>query len=158
MLMTPFLIWSRLALKAGDMAMSSAKVIAHRTGSLAFAGAVPSSADRREIALMGREKGEAAVESAQAVGLPLMLFNQQFAALWFKQMLSGWSALMSIAASRTPAQSVERQTKFVSDTIGDSVVAAKKLSGSGARIARSALKPVHKRVKGNVIRLKRKSK
>ena len=81
-------MWSRLAWKTGEMAIASAQVIGHRTSRLALAGSVPSARDQREFALMGQEKGEAAMESAQAVGVRMLMLNQQFAALAFKQMLS----------------------------------------------------------------------
>lgn len=158
MFKTPFLIWSRLAIKTGEMALGSAQVIAHRTARLSLAGGAPVEADRREFALMGREKGEAALESARAMGWSMVTMNQQFAALAFKQVLSAWASMMSIATSRTPAQSVERQAKFVQDAVGDSIVAATRLSGSGAKVARSALHPVHKRVASNVVRLGKKKK
>ena len=88
----------------------------------------------------------------------MFMHPQQFAALACKQMLSASVALMSIAASRTAAESVERQSKLVRDTMAGSVVAASRLSGSTARLARRALKPVHTRVSGNVRRLGRLSR
>ena len=102
---------------------------------------------------MGQEKGDAALESARAVGVRMLMLNQQFAALAFKQMLSASVALISIAASRTGAESVDRQSKLVRDTMSSSVVAASKLSASMAHLALRALKPVHTRVSGNVRRL-----
>jgi hypothetical protein len=107
---------------------------------------------------MGQEKGAAAMESARAVGARILMLNQQCAALAFKQMLSASVSLMSIAASRTAAESVDRQSKLVRDTMASSVVAASKLSGSTAQLARCALKPVHTRVRGNVRRLGKTSK
>ena len=151
--MNPFLMWSQLGWKSGEMAIAAAQVIGHRTSRLALAGSVPSARDQREFALMGQEKGDAALESAQAVGVRMLMLNQQFAALAFKQMLSASVAMMSIAASRTAAESVDRQSKLVRDTMTRSVVAASKLSGSTAQLARRALKPVHTRVSGNVRRL-----
>ena len=156
--MNPFLMWSRLAWKTGELAIASAQVIGHRTKRIALAGSLPSARDQREFALMGQEKGAAAMESAQAVGVRMLMLNQQFAALAFKQVLSTSVALMSIAASRTAAESAGRQSKLVRDTMASSVVAASKLSGSTAQLARRALKPVHARVSGNVRRLGRKSK
>ena len=151
-------MWSQLAWKVGEMAIASAQIIDHRTSRFALAGPVPSARDQREFALMGHEKGEAALESAQAVGVRMLMLNQQFATLAFKQMMSASAALLSLAASRTAAESVERQSKLVRDTMTGSVVAASKLSGSTARLAQRALKPVHSRVSGNVRRLGRKAK
>lgn len=144
--------------KTGEMAIGSAQIIGQRTSRFALASSVPSARDQREFALMGQEKGEAAMESAQAVGIRMLTLNQQFAALAFKQMLSTSAALMSIAASRTAAESVDRQLKLVRDTMGSSVAAASKFSGSTAQLARCALKPVHTRVSGNVTRLGRVAK
>lgn len=137
------------------MALGSAQVIGQRTSRIALTGAAPSARDQREIALMGREKSEAALASAQAAGMPLLKLGQQFAMLGFKQMLLVSSALMSIAMSRTPAESAGRQLKLVRDTVDSSAMAAARLSGSTARIARSALKPVHARVTGNLQRLRK---
>jgi hypothetical protein len=152
----PFLMWSRLAWKAGEMAIASAPVIGHRASRLMLAGSLPSARDRREFALMGEEKLEAALDSAQAVGVRLLMLNQQLAAATFKEMLSASAALMSIALSRTAAESVERQSKLMRTTMRSSVVAASKLSGSTAQLARRALEPVHTRVSGNVRRLGRR--
>lgn len=149
----PLLMWGRLAWRTGEMAIASAQVIGHRTSRLAPVGAVPNARDQREFALMGLEKGEAALESAVAAGATMLMLNQQLATLAFKQMLSTSLALMSIAASRTTAESVDRQSKLARDTMTSSVVAASKLSGSTAQLARRALKPVHKRLSGNVRRL-----
>ena len=151
--MNPFLMWSRIAWEAGEMAIASAPVIGHRTSRLALAGSVPSLRDQREFALMGQEKIEVALESAQAVGVRMVVVNQEFAALAFKQVMSASVALMSIAASRTAARSFERQSKLVRDTMTRSVDAASRLSGSTAQLAQRALKPVHTRVRGNVRRL-----
>jgi len=68
----PFLVWTRLAWKTGEMMLASAQVIHHRTGRMAAAGATPSARDRREFALMGQEKLEAGVESAKAMAAQLM--------------------------------------------------------------------------------------
>ena len=151
-----FLLWSRQAWKTGEMAIAAAQVISHRTTRMARAGVVPSARDQREFRLMGQEKAEAAMESAQAMGMPLLMLNQQFATLALKQMLSGSIALMSIAASRTPAQSAARQSRFMDATMTNSAVAGSMLSGSAARLARRALTPVHKRVSGNVRRLSKR--
>jgi hypothetical protein len=156
--LNPFLMWSRLAWKTGEMAIASAQVIGLRTKRIALAGSLPDPRDQREFALMGQEKGAAAMESAQAVGARILMLNQQFAALAFKQIQSVSASLMSIAASRSAAESVERQSKLAHDTMAGSVVAASKLSGSTAQLARRALKPVHARVSANAKRLGKKSK
>jgi hypothetical protein len=156
--MDPFLTWSRFAWKFGEMAVASAAVIGDRAGRLGLAGSVPGARERREIAVMGREKGEAAWAAAQAVGLRMLILNQQFAALAFNHMLSTSAALMAIAASRSPAESVMRQSRLVRDTMTRSAIATSRLFGSTARLAQRALKPVHARVSGNVRRLARVSR
>jgi hypothetical protein len=98
------------------------------------------------------------MESAQAAGAGMLMLNQQIAALAFKQLLSSSAALMAIAASRTAAESVDRQAKLVRDTLASSIAAASKHSGSTARLVRGALKPVHTRVSENVRRLGKTAK
>lgn len=151
--MNPFWMWSRQSWKIGEMALAAAQVIGLRTARMARAGALPSASDQHEFSLMSREKAEAVIESAQAMGMPLLLLNQQFASLAFKQMLSGSIALMTLASSRSPAESAVRQSRLLRTAITDSAVAASKLSGSAARIARRGLIPVQKRVSGNARRL-----
>ena len=133
--------------------MAATQVIGHRTNRLASAGSIPSTRDQREFTLMVQEKGQAASEAAQAVGARLLMLNQQIAALAFKQMLSASASLVSIATSRSAAESVERQSKLVRDTMANTVIAGSKLSGSTANVAQRALKPVHTRVLGNARRL-----
>lgn len=154
--MGPFLVWSRLAWKAGEMAISSAQVVGHRSSRLLLSGSVPDARDQREFSLMGREKGEAMLESAQALAARALTMNQQFVTLAFKQLMTASVTLMSIASSRSVAESVERQGKLVRDTMAGSVAAASKLSGSTARVAASALKPVRKRVSANARRLRKR--
>jgi hypothetical protein len=154
----PFFTWGRLAWNAGEMAMASTQVIGHRTRRLALAGTHPSVHDQREFVLMGQEKLQAVADAAQAAGMRLLMLNQQFAALALKQMLSAAGSLMSIATSRTAAESVERQSKFLRDTMASSAVTASKLSGATTQLAQRALAPVYARVKGNVRRLGRKSR
>jgi hypothetical protein len=151
--MNPYLMWTRHAWKTGEMAMAAAQVITHRTDRMARSGVLPNVRDQREFALMGREKGVAAMESARAMGLPLLQLNQQLASMALHQMMAGWAALASIAVSRNAAQSLARQTRFVNAVMRDSAVGASKLSGSVAHVAKHALIPVHKRVSGNVKRL-----
>jgi hypothetical protein len=156
--MNPFLMWSRLAWKTGEMAIGSAQVIGHRTSRLALAGPVPSERDQREFALMGQEKSEAAMESAQAVGMRMLTLNEQFRRLRSNDRCQRRNALMSIVASRSATESAGHQSKLVRDTMANSLVAASKLSGATAQLARRALKPVHARVSGNVRRLGAKVK
>jgi hypothetical protein len=82
--------------------------------------------------------------------------SQQFATLAFKQMMATSATLMSIGASRTPAESAGRQLKLVRDTLTAPVVAAARLSAATTKVARSGLKPVHSRVKSNVRRLSKR--
>ena len=149
----PFQIWSEFAWKTGEMMLASVQVIGHRSNRMLSAGSSRSAGDRRELALMGQEKIAAGAESAQAMAVSWMRFNHQFGAIAFKQMLAGTAAIMSLAASRTPGQSVARQTKLVRDTMTHSAVATSQLSKSAARVAHRGVKPIHSRATGNAKRL-----
>ena len=153
---SPFTMWSRLAWQAGEMAMSSAQDTGQRTSRLALAGRAPSARDQNEFALMSREKSEAALASAQSVGSRMFLMGQQFATLAFKQALSTSVSLMSIAMSCSAAGSADRRARLVGETMAGSVATAAKLSGASAGIAKSALKPVQKRVSKNIKRLRKR--
>lgn len=149
----PLRIWSAFAWKSGEMMLASIQVISQRSHRLLSAGTSPAFADRRELALMGQEKIAAAAESVQAVAVGWMGLNHRLGAIAFKQMLAGTAAIMSLAVSRTPGQSVARQTKLVSDTITHVAAATSQLSKSTARLAHRGLKPIHSRATGNARRL-----
>lgn len=146
--MNPLLTWTQLAWKTGEMARDSARVIASRTHA---------TADHDELILMGCEKGEAALESMQAMGLPLMRMYQQMAELGLSQMASLLTLFLSFGPTHTATQTAQQQVKMV-DEIKRSIVASTKVAGSGAAVARAAITPVHRRVKANVTRLSKKSR
>jgi hypothetical protein len=148
----PFLVWTRLAWKTGEMMLASAQVIHHRTGRMAAAGATPSARDRREFALMGQEKLEAGVESAQAMAAQLMTLNPLLGARAVKHMMSGAAEVMSLAASRTAGQAMARHAKLVR-TMTQSAATAAQLSGAAARLAHRGLIPIHSRATANAKRL-----
>src|SRR5579859_7774699 len=113
----PFMAWTQLAWKAGELMMSSGEVVGRRMAGMALAGPFPRLRDRRELALMTREKTEAAAASGYALWSYLAQLNQQLAALALKQMFAGTATMMSLASSRTAAESIGRQTKLAADTI-----------------------------------------
>ena len=149
----PFLLWTNVALRTGEIMWASAQVITHRTSSMLLAHPSYSARDRRELVLMGQEKVQAAYESANAVGAQMMRMSLEFGMLAFKQWIAASTALTAVASSRTPGQSSERQAKLVSDTARRSAVAVSKLSGSAAQLAHHGLKPIHSRATQNARRL-----
>ena len=150
----PFWLWTDLALKGGEMLMASAQVVQQRTQRMAAAGVSPSVRDRREFSRMGREKVDAAADSALAVATQWAGASANVNARAATQMLTGISALMSVLASRTPVQYLQRQEKLLR-AMTHSAMTASQLSASGARLAQRALKPVHARATANAKRLGR---
>jgi hypothetical protein len=148
----PFLVWTGLAWKTGEMMLASAQVIHHRTSRMAAAGVTPSARDRREFALMGQEKIEAGVESASAIAAQLMTLNPLLGPRAFKHMITGAAAVMSLAASRTAGQAMARHAKLVR-TMTQSAATTAQLSGAAARLAQRGLKPIHSRATANAKRL-----
>jgi hypothetical protein len=146
--MKPLLLWNRLAWDASQLALASNQVFHQRAGSLVN-GATGKGNAGDDLTSMGQEKVEAVMESAQIAGMQLLLLNQQLMSIAIKQMMSASSALMSIAGSHSPAESMERQAKLVRATLDSSAVAASAMSTSTAKLARSVVKPVLKRVKKN---------
>lgn len=148
----PFLVWTRLAWKTGEMMLASAQVIHHRTSRMAAAGVTPLARDRREFALMGQEKIETGVESASAIAAQMMTLNPLLGPRAFKHMMTGAAAVMSLAASRTAGQAMARHAKLVR-TMSQSAATTAQLSGAAARLAQRGLKPIHSRATANAKRL-----
>ena len=92
----PFSVWADVAMKTCEMMAASAEVISHRAGRMAVAGPIPNAIDQYEFALMGREKIEAAAESARAMAEFVMTMNRQLGAQAFSQMLTGSTAMISL--------------------------------------------------------------
>jgi hypothetical protein len=151
----PFMLWSKFAWKAGEMALSSTQVIGQRAGHFLNPAALDARG-RSELVKMGQEKVEATLESAQAAGIRALALNGQLLSFALGQAMSASAAFMSIAASRSPEQLAARQVELARDITTGSVAAASKLSGASSKIARSALVPVQKRVKKNARRLARR--
>jgi hypothetical protein len=154
----PFILWSSLAVKTAEMMMASSQVIRHRTGRIASAGLLPDERDRREFHLMGQEKLEATAESLQAIGLRVLSFQQQFAMLAFRQMVAAATGWMSLAGSRTLAQSAQAQGELVRNTMSHSAATLSHVGDSVARVAHKGLKPIHSRATANARRLARVKK
>jgi len=151
----PFLIWSGLAFKTGEIMLASAQVIRHRVTRMALAGPTPNASDQREFSLMTGEKIAAAAESVQAMALSVFRLNQQLGVLAFKQFLTGAGATLSLASSSTAAQSAAQQARLARNTIANSADAMPRISTSVARLVQKGLKPVHARVRKNAKRLRR---
>jgi hypothetical protein len=151
----PFLLWTGIAWKTGEMMLASAQVIHHRLGRIAAAGPTPNARDRRELALMTQEKMEAAIESAYAVATQMVAMNPLLGAQVAAHMMRGATAVMSLAASRTAGQAIARQAKLIR-TMMEAAPAATQLSGAAARVVRRGLNPIHSRATENAKRLSSK--
>lgn len=148
----PFLAWTDLAWKFGEMSTAAAQVIAHRTTRIAAAGPMPSARDRHEFTRMGQEKIEAATECAAGIAGHLMAMNLQFGARAFGDAMNATSALMSLGTSRSVGELVSRHARFA-QTLSQSVKTALDLSHSTAGLAGRGLKPIHARATANARRL-----
>jgi beta-phosphoglucomutase-like phosphatase (HAD superfamily) len=150
----PFRLWPELALKTGEMMLASAEVIGHRTNQMAIAGPKPSSRDRREFTLMGQEKIEAANESAQAIAAQMMRINPLPGWRAFSRTVAVANAMMSVASSRTVAQSLRRQAALAR-TLAQSGATAPQICKSAAQVAWHGLNPLHSRATANAKRLRK---
>jgi hypothetical protein len=148
----PLSVWTDLAVKTYEMMMASAEVIGHRTGRMAVSGPIPNASDQREFALMGQEKIEAAAESARAMAEFVMTLNRQLGAQAFSHMLTGSTAMISLASSSSVGQSIERQGELVR-TMTESALTASQLPTSAGLLAQSAVRPIHSRTTANAKRL-----
>lgn len=146
------MLWTDLALKTGEMMAASAQVIGHRTNRMVKAGHKPSTRDQREFTLMGQEKIEAAAKSIQAMAAKMMAMNPLLGPRALKQMMTGATALMSLASSRSISQSLARQAKLAR-VMTQSATTASQLSKAAAGLAQQGLKPIHSRATANAKRL-----
>ncbi|MEP7085672.1 MAG: polyhydroxyalkanoate granule-associated phasin [Betaproteobacteria bacterium] len=151
----PLALWTDLAMKTAEMMVASAQVIGHRTTRMAKAGPSPSARDRKEFALMGQEKLEAARESAQAMSLRMFGMNQRLGTRAVAQMLATTSAMMALAGSRTPGQSVARHAALMRSLAASASTAAQ-VSHAAATVAKHGLKPIHSRATSNARRLSKR--
>ncbi len=150
--MNPFIAWTQLAWKSGELMLHSGEVIGRRMGGMALNGL----GDGREIALMSREKLEAATQSGYAMWWALARMNQQLATLAMQRMLAGAASAASIAASRNAAESVQRQVKALGDAAAHSATSAARITEATARVAQRGLTPVRARAARNAKRLRKR--
>ena len=148
----PFSVWTDLAMNTCEMMVASAEVIGHRAGRMAVSGPIPNVRDQREFTLMGQEKIDAAAESARAMAEFVMMMNCQLGAQAFSQMLTGSTAMISLAASSNIGESIERQGELVR-TMTESAITAAQLPNSAGLLAQSAVEPIYSRTKANARRL-----
>ena len=148
----PLTVWTDLAWKTCEMMMASAEVVGHRTGRMAVAGPLPDPNDQHEFALMGREKFEAAAESSCAMAEYVMTMNRELRLEALRQMLTGSTAVISLAICTSVGRSLERQAELFR-TVTRSAITASQLPGSAALFAQRAVSPIYSRTKANALRL-----
>lgn len=151
--LAPWLLWNELAVKTAELMFASAQVIAHRTGRMAIAGAAPNVRDRREFALMGREKIEAGAKSARAMAAHMMALRAPLGGQVFRDIQRSTAAFKSLATSRTPAQVIARQAALAS-ALGRSASSMADATKSVTRLAQRGLKPIHAKATANAKRLR----
>ncbi len=146
------MVWTDVALKTGEMLMSSSSVIQIRTQRMASAGLTPNAADVAEFHLMGKEKFEAANESTAAIADELgnkqvMLINSAV-----KHWIGSVTAFFALASSTTPAQAMAHHSAFV-DAATRSAATVSQLSSASALAAQRGLHPIHAKATSNAKRL-----
>ena len=145
--------WLELGKTYAQMSTAAAQVVAHRTPRIVAAAGNPNARDRREFALMGREKLDAAAHSAYAVGSKLWRLNYRSGTQMWLAMLTASTDMLSLAASRTPSQVAARQAKLAR-TLRGAAPSAASVSTVTASLMRAALKPAHSRATQNAKRLR----
>lgn len=148
----PLFLWSTLAAKTIEMMWASAQVIAHRTSRMAMAGHSPNARDRREFALMGQEKLEAATKSAQVMAAHLLAMGLPWGATASRDWFRSYAALISFANSRTMSQLMARQTALA-QALGRSVLGMANATTGATRLTHRGLKPIHAKAVANAKRL-----
>ena len=150
----PFALWGTLGLKTMQMSTAAAQVIVIRTTRMAAAGPNPGAADRRENKRMVAEKVDAFSRAGQALASGAVPLLAGMAVQSWRTGIDLFNASTRLAASRTPAQTLDRQRRFA-DTLMRSTPAAQQNAASDAtaRLAHRALAPVHRKATANQKRL-----
>lgn len=148
----PLMVWTDVALKTGEMLLSSGSVIQIRTQRMASAGLTPNAADMAEFHLMGKEKFEAANESSAAMADELG--NKQFMLMSsaVKHWVGSVTAFFALVGSTTPAQAMARHSEFV-DAATLSAATVSQMTSASALAAQRALHPIHAKATSNARRL-----
>ena len=155
----PFMLWGTLGMKAMEMSIAAAQVIAIRTTRMAVAGLHPTPADKREMKLMGAEKVDAFTRAGQALANGAVPLVAGMAGQAFRSGLDLLNATAHLAASRTIPQTLARQRQLA-DTLMRNTSAAQHgaASNATARLAHRALAPVHLKATANARRLTKKAR
>lgn len=151
---TPFALWTDLARTTRETLFASAYVIGHRTGRMAIAGPQPNTRDRREFALMGQEKIDAAIASAAAMTAQLTRANLRLGAQFFEQTVGVTSAIVALGSSTSPGQALARHAALAR-SLTQSAQSTAHLLHTTARVAQHGLKPIHARATANSRRLRK---
>jgi hypothetical protein len=145
----PFSMWSTLALRQGEMLVAAQQVIAHRTARMMVAGPAPGARDRREFALMHREKGEAAMLSVFGMWAELGQFNQRLVMEGIRNASAGWQALFGLATKGGQGSLLTHNASMMGAATRSATLGSE-LAGS---LLHSALDPIHARATANARRL-----
>ncbi|MEP6720316.1 MAG: polyhydroxyalkanoate granule-associated phasin [Variovorax sp.] len=148
----PLMLWTDVAVKTGEMLVSSGSVIQMRTRRMAEHGMQPTPADMREIHLMSEEKLAAVTESGAAIANQLHTTQYALMNRAVQQWFNTGTALVSLATSFTPTQALSRGQALIEATTRAAATITH-FSSAGARVAQRALKPIHAKATSNHRRL-----
>jgi hypothetical protein len=148
----PLMLWTDVALKTGEMLVSSGSVIHLRTSRMVEHGMQPSPADLREIQLMSEEKLAAVTESGAAIANQLHTTSYALVNRAVQQWFQSQQALWSLATSLTPVHVLTRSQALL-DASTRLAHTLSQFSSAGARVAQRALKPIHAKATSNARRL-----
>jgi len=149
----PFTAWTRLAFRTGEMMLSAAEVIAHRTTRAALSGIAPRADDSTEFTRMGTEKAEAAMECASVAARHALQAGWRQAALAWQDAWRIGSDVTLLAASATPAHALHHQARIMQRFATGN--AARDGASSLLALSNALLTPVHRRAAANAKRLRR---
>lgn len=176
-LWAPWMAWFDVGAMLGDMALSGAQVAAQRTARMAGAKMPPSSTDAREFMLMGTEKIQAFGESMLAMVSPMVVnggalsirlaesawrqgmrnlrFLENWSPMSFMGPPSAWPQLPVEAATTAMSDAIQ-QGNYLAATTREAASSAAAVSRATAKVARRGIAPVHRKVKANARRLKKR--
>ena len=138
-----------------ELAVASAKTMAHRGALIAKAMGSPAELSGPEFTRMSDEKSAVAIESSAAMMDRLPAFNRILMDFWFRQLQRSASSALALAACRSVPAAAAVGMRAAEAMVADMISAGIRLTRSTQHVADAGLTPIHRVASANAARLGR---
>jgi hypothetical protein len=138
-----------------ELAVASAKTMAHRGVLMAKAMGSPAGLSGPEFARMSDEKSAVAIESSAAMMERLPAFNRILMDFWLRQLQRSASSALALAACRSMPAAAAVGMRAAEAMVADMISAGIRLTRSTQHVADAGMTPIHRVASANAARLGR---